>query len=252
MSPGCADAEISLYLNPLASSPHYLTLKAEHGLGFDRSCAVHNNVRRIITNNQPSHRISIAVFACADHGVRGTFTAILARDGKAIATQELDVLVIPPELNFAGVASENCLLDLIYIRGDDDGRTGDGMAHYGRAMIYSGYEPFLTTLGLGKAKVSNCAVGVLEGTSSRQPDDRVISLSGELRVTGWGLTSTESTWRFGNTCERRFISGVCRAFVDGPVFELPDSDIHFTISGVHSITVGTHSTTLNTAASDIK
>ena len=243
MSPGdCVDVEVSLYLNPLASSPYYLTLRAEHGLGFERSCAVHLNQRQIITNRQPSHRISIAVFACPDLGERGTFTATLVRDGDALARQELDVLVIHPEPNYAAHTTPDgfCWLTNRIGVTEDDGRSRNGVAHYSRSTLYKGYNPWLQAQGI----LQLCAVGLVEGVMSRWSDGSTIALTNVMEV-----EDRSEVWRFSHTCN---VSGICKAsnIDDYPAFFDPTSH-QVNVDSTHEATSETHSITLDPSISGV-
>ena len=228
MSDGeCVNVEISMRMNPSPSEPYYLELRADHGLGFDRDCAVHLNSRRIITNDRPSQRTSIAVFACDIYTGRGTFTATLVQDGEAVVTQQLEVLVVPPEPSFRGHLAHNRQCQLTSRLGDDvydDGRTGNGVAHYQRPMIYMG---FVLSSALNPGQLLNCFVGLVEGVMSRRSVDDTISLSGVLRSTGVG------PWRFSKDCNI-YSKAICQAFSDsGPSFRI-NRNAQVSLSGTYN------------------
>ena len=115
-----------------------------------------------------NHRRTGDIYGCNSWQNQGSLTATLSRDGRSIATEEVQVVIPPDPQPYIGRKYDDCVLSMRSNFGEGSGRTADGVAYYGTSTVYTGQTlPNILDAGLGgKAPSNYCAIGVAEGRPS--------------------------------------------------------------------------------------
>lgn len=252
-------AAVTVVMDGLNSDVEYaLQLTPSGGLSYPKTFTSRCNHRAqkwSPMSNSANHRLTGDICGCRTQRNQGALTAVLSRDGTSIATEEVQVVILPEPVPYPHRNVGACVLVTRSDFGETSGRTADGVAYYGTSAVYTGFmrPALIDAVFGGKAAYSECAIGAAEGrpTSITEVD---LDFSVDFSITRNGKTKRAPT--LSKTCTARSVQS-CLAVSDYLQFSVDSTwwslirptTISFNTSARHIMRSGSNRLTVHTSAS---